>query len=246
MRFDQLTLKVPDVEGTTKFYCDVLGMKDTGKGLGYDAGGLKLVLIEGDEKRSSTGKDAYWKIGITVKDLDAVVKIVREAGVEVSQPAQFKDIGYLCHLRDPAGLGIELMQQGFEGHAKPAGTLSEQATLAHITLRVADLDKARCMCETDLGMRLISVQPVPRYNFTLYFYTWSEEALPDSDLKAVSNREWLWARPYALLEIQHLEKATPADIRVTPPSEAGPVSIHCCDSANPAKTHVLTNSDIDL
>ena len=52
-------------------------------------------------------------------------------------------------------------------------------------------------------MRLMSVQPIPERGFTLYFYAWSDEPLPDPDLEAVENREWLWARPYTLLELQH-------------------------------------------
>ena len=49
----------------------------------------------------------------------------------------------------------------------------------------------------------MSVQPVADLNFCLYFYAWSDEALPDSDLAAVANREWLWARPYTMIELQH-------------------------------------------
>ena len=78
-----------------------------------------------------------------------------------------------------------------------------QATLAHITLRITDLPAARELCENKLGMRLMSIQPVQERNFSLYFYAWSDEPLPNPDLEAVENREWLWARPYALLELQH-------------------------------------------
>ena len=54
-------------------------------------------------------------------------------------------------------------------------------------------------------MRSMSIQPVRDRGFTLYFYTWSQERLPCPDLEAVENREWLWSRPYALVELQHLE-----------------------------------------
>jgi hypothetical protein len=33
----------------------------------------------------------------------------------------------------------------------------------------------------------------------------SDEELPEPDLEAVQNREWLWARTYTLLELQHLQ-----------------------------------------
>ena len=72
-------------------------------------------------------------------------------------------------------------------------------------LRVTDIAAARAYCERRLGMRLMSRQPVHDRGFCLYFYGWSDEALPDPDLEAVANREWLWSRPYALVELQHLE-----------------------------------------
>ena len=134
---------------------------------------------------------------------------VRRSGGSVSDPVQFRDIGYLCHLRDPDGFAIELLQQGFEGHARPIGEghpIGSQAILAHLTLRITDLVAARRVFEDQLGMRLMSVQPVRDLGFCLYFYGWSDEALPNADLQAVENREWLWARPYALVELQHLEQ----------------------------------------
>jgi len=51
----------------------------------------------------------------------------------------------------------------------------------------------------------MSVQPVTDYNFCLYFYSWSNETPPKADLKSVANREWLWARSYTLIELQHLQ-----------------------------------------
>ena len=68
-------------------------------------------------------------------------------------------------------------------------------------------------------MRLMSVQPVPERGFCLYFYSWNDEPLPDPDLEAVANREWLWARPYSLLELQHLEAAN--QVTAPQPSAAG-------------------------
>ena len=116
----------------------------------------------------------------------------------------------MCHLIDPEGFSIELLQQGFEGNERPAGEghpIGAQATLAHLTLRVADIHRAQDYFGNELGMRLMSVQPVPERDFCLHFYGWSDEALPDPDLEAVANREWLWARPYTLVELQHLQAA---------------------------------------
>ena len=35
-------------------------------------------------------------------------------GTNVSSPLQYKDTGYLCHLADPDGFSLELLQHTFE------------------------------------------------------------------------------------------------------------------------------------
>ena len=195
--------------------------------------------------RQSTSKDAYWKIGITVKHLDSAVAYLEKQGVAVSKPAQFQDIGYLCHLRDPAGMSIELLQHAFQGkeddkhddknssndsHLHPIG---HQATVAHITLRTTDLLQLQHWCSQEMEMQLLSIQSVSKYGFTLYFYGWSNDSstMPDpSNLKAVENRPWLWARPYGLIEIQHLENKMDKNeeqihLRPTALDEAGPIEL---------------------
>ena len=194
--------------------------------------------------RQSTSKDAFWKIGVTVKHLDSAVAFLQKQGVSVSKPAQFQDIGYLCHLRDPAGISIELLQHAFQGHedaideAEHPGDnhlhpIGGQATVAHITIRTTNLSKLQEWCTKDMGMQLMSIQPVSDYGFTLYFYSWPGSDLSTmpnpSNLQAVENRPWLWARPYGLIEIQHLEKDESAKLnsvlRSTPSHEAGPVEL---------------------
>ncbi len=212
MKITRQCLRVKDPEELVDFYERTLGMHNFGNRehplLGYDAEQCLLELTGGARREYVAEPDApYWKIGITLRDLDTAVEHLRGAGHPVSAPRQFGDIGYMSHLRDPHGFSIELLQQGFEGQAKNAGRdhpVGGQATLAHITLRVNDIAAAQDLCETHLGMRLISVQPVNEYGFCLNFYGWSDEPLPVPDLEAVENREWLWARPYALLELQHV------------------------------------------
>eukprot|EP00122_Pirum_gemmata_P011149 Pgem_evm1s10322 len=51
-------------------------------------------------------------------------------------------------------------------------------------------------------MKLLSIQPVRQYGFVLYFLAYTNESPPKTDLEAVENREWLWQRPYTVLELQ--------------------------------------------
>ncbi len=213
MRLARNCLRVANAAELEAFYCSVFGMQRFAScgapAFGYDPAQCLLEFGEGDfAPYAASSKDLYWKIGITLKNLDVAVSCLRERGWQVSDPRQFHDIGYLCHLRDPAGFVIELLQQSFEGDAVPVGDghpIGGQATLAHVTLRVSDIAAARQFCASQLGMRLMSIQRVRDVGFTLYFFGWSDEALPNPELDAVENREWLWSRPYTLLELQHLE-----------------------------------------
>ncbi|MEM8646822.1 MAG: VOC family protein, partial [Pseudomonadota bacterium] len=151
------------------------------------------------------------------------VEYLTEQGWSISAPRQFRDIGYMCHLTDPEGFHIELLQQGFEGNHGPAPTsghpIGAQAILAHLTLRVTNLDAAQRAFGGEMNMRVMSVQPVPERSFCLYFYAWSDAPLPQPELEAVGNREWLWARPFTLLELQHLEAAS--SVSAPRPGHAG-------------------------
>ena len=228
-------LTVVDGQAQERFYREVLGMRAIRDGLGYGGGQMALQFEPGAAAPYTPDPlDLYWKIGITLRDLELAVDHLRGLGVAVSDPRQFRDIGYLCHLRDPEGLQIELLQQGFEGNHADAGSghpVADQATLAHLTLRVTNIEGAARFFGETLGMRLMSVQPVPERQFTLYFYAWGREALPNPDLAAVENREWLWARPYTFIELQHLESAD--GLKAVLGGEAGFSGFTYGDSTNP-------------
>lgn len=213
MKLSRISLNVRDGTALSAFYCDVLGMRALeGEAIGYAYEQSLLEFRSGAlDPYASAAEDLYWKIGITVQHLDSAVDYLNAQGWTVSTPHQFRDIGYMCHLRDPEGFQVELLQCGFEGnHGAPVSSghpIGGQAILAHLTLRVANLEAAQRLFAGELGMRLMSVQPVAERDFCLYFYSWNSEPLPNPDLEAVANREWLWARPYTLLELQHLQAA---------------------------------------
>jgi len=175
----------------------------------------------------------YWKIGLATDDVDAFAGQINrlaaehtpqlaEAGVvgRVGKGSQFLDIGYLTHLRDPAGFTIELLQTTFEQssalrkqliteRAAAAGLTSTSVgpgalAVGQITTRITDPKASLAFYQDVLGMRLLSVQPVTPHRFTLYFLAWTDEQPPaQQDVEAVENREWCWQRPYTTLELQH-------------------------------------------
>lgn len=251
-RITSQNLRVPSLDGLTDFYADVLGMQSVVNepdrcSFLAGPGSAQLVFHRADVTPfEAQPNDFYWKTGITVRDLDSAATHLRSHGIHVPQPAQFRDIGYLTKIVDPNGFNIELLQQGFKGNPKmldagnPIGT---QATLAHITLRVTDIAASEAFFVGTLGMRLMSVQPVDEFSFCLYFYAWSDEELPDPDLESVANREWLWERPYTLVELQHLQ-ADDASVRLLTKSSAGFAGFGYRDPDTGQETLVSTR-DID-
>ena len=56
-------------------------------------------------------------------------------------------------------------------------------------------------------MKLLSIQKVEAYGFTLYFLAFTDETPPNEDLNSIEIREWLWQRPYTTIELQHIPDA---------------------------------------
>ncbi|WP_164660778.1 VOC family protein [Tropicibacter sp. Alg240-R139] len=214
MSLNTLRLRVADPKGLATFYRDVLGMNATVEGngwrVGYEGEDADLLLAPGGGGYTHDQGQRYWKIGITVPNADVAVDHLRAAGVEVSDPRQFLNIGYMAHLSDPEGFVIELLQHDFEGN-RPDGVADAkgpftQGCIGQLTLRTGDIQAEDRRCR-DLGMRLLSVQDVEPYGFDLHFYAFTNEQPPNADLWSVENREWLWKRPYTTLEFQHIADA---------------------------------------
>ncbi|MFD2176345.1 VOC family protein [Veronia pacifica] len=209
--FSNVSIKASLAEGHTAFYQNILGMTSTARGWRFNNQGASLSFTDIAQPYQPKPQDFFWKIGVTVVNLDLAYQWLRQHGVFVTEPSQFKDIGYLAHLSDPSGMTIELLQTTFSD-SSPSTTLphpiSSGATVAHISVRCHDRQHMLSWCQQQ-GLILKSIQPVTDYGFTLYFFSWIDEPLPDSELTAVANREWLWQRPYTLLEFQLIENQQP-------------------------------------
>ena len=208
--FSQITMAVPDHASIATFYRQTLGMTDQRDGLGYDAQQAYINFLQ-RAVPADKSDGFYWKIGITVANLDSAANYLRCCDVSISAPRQFADIGYMAHCRDPAGATIELLQQYPRGRERDVGDghpVADGAILAHLTLRVRDLTAAQAWC-ADQGLRLLSVEALESYGFSLYFYAYQQETPPRDTVAGANHLAWLWQRPYTLLEIQHLHGAGP-------------------------------------
>ncbi|WP_299483691.1 VOC family protein [uncultured Roseibium sp.] len=206
---DTLTLAVVDPEAQRHFYCDVLGMSDQGDGrVGFGSPETGIHFVRADAPYKPQGADLYWKIALSVPNIELAISQLKARGVPCSEPKQFRDVGYLAKAVDPEGFTIELIDHWFQGERPDIPVdrtrLGGGAHLSLVTLRTADISAI----EPDLlgwGMTPLSIQPVEPFGFTLYFYAFTDEVPPNADIRAVVNRTWVYQRPYTVLEIQHVD-----------------------------------------
>lgn len=222
-------LNVADPERLADFYTQVLGMTVLDQSqqlrLGYALGGACIQLTSASPSTiyQHSRTDRYWKIGITLPNVDLAYEQLISQGIDVSAPRQFQDIGYLCHLSDPEGFQIEFLQHTFEGQARtsngnPSQPLGGGARVSHITLRTINIEEDLARYKDQYGLRLLSIQKVEDFGFTLYFLAATQDAPPHPDLNDVRNRPWLWQRPYPVLELQYI---TSKEAKITLPSQSG-------------------------
>ena len=219
-RLSGVRLQVADPAALAEFYMRHLGMdarneRDGAWRLGFPGMDADLILMPGGGEHVATRDQRYWKIGITLPNVDLAAAQLRGAGIEVSDARQFLDIGYMAHLSDPEGFAIELLQWDFETNrpsdaGDPSKPLGGQARIGQITLRTNDMTAEMA---THSDMRLLSVQDVAPYGFDLHFLAYTDETPPNPDVTAVENRKWLWKRPYTTLEFQQIPGA---EIRESP------------------------------
>lgn len=194
-----------------KFYHDVLGMQALADDVvGYGGTEAAIQFLPGTERYQPRPNDLYWKVALAVPNIELAHQQLTDKGIPVGIPRQFRDVGYLAHFQDPEGFTIELIAHTFQGEQRQEPTdpkcLGGGAHLNLLTLRTANIKPIQEACAA-WGMSLLSIQPVERNGFTLYFFAFTNEQQPSSNLTAIENRTWVYQRPYTVLEVQHLHDA---------------------------------------
>lgn len=178
----------------------------------------------------------FWKFTVFTDDVVRLRRTILANGVEVSDPVQFGTIGYLCHLREPGGIEIELLQRTFKDRPRP--TEERADGLGLITLRVRDADRSAAFYLEELGLEALSEMAVDGGRadpFDLFFYGATEEDPPSRDLAHVDNREWLYQRSFTIIELQHYRRASDLDA-LTDNSGIGLFSVGVTNLDRPAES----------
>ena len=217
-----LRLSITCAERALKFYRDQLGMRLIEQSrvnnnkilrLGFEgdqsASILELMIDQPGNVNNAQHNSGYWKIAIAVADLDNTYQCLMDRGVDVSTPFEVPDVAYLCHAQDPDGYCIEFIQHRFVRNHQAqvidsSCALGSKAVFSLITLKIKDPKTSLDFYQNQLGLRLISRQQVTDRGFTLYFLSADNEHPPCNDIDDIPLREWLWQRPYTLLELQHV------------------------------------------
>ena len=233
MKVARHTLATSNPKSSLAFYQGTMGMRlvsiDRAEGntrwlLGFvnahgddvaqsHAGLLELIYKPGasppDIVKQPSKSEGYWKIAISVADLDVAHRRLIELGSAPDEPRQVGDIAYLCHLDDPDGYCVELIQHEFKQNHTPEPEnpdhwLLTPASFLLITYRVKDPELSLNFYTKILGMRLLSKQVITTRGVTHYFLAFTNDQLPHADVEHVGNREWLWQRSYTVIELQHI------------------------------------------
>lgn len=147
--------------------------------------------------------EGYWKISVAVPDIHAARTRLIQSGVETGNVFSVADVATLCHLKDPEGYCIELLEYAPQAPIDPVLPLGGEARLLLSTYRVKDPRRSLEYYQ-QRGWYLLSRQIIASRQMTLYFLAPVNEPLPVQDIDAIENRPWLWQRPYTLLEWQHI------------------------------------------
>ncbi|MEO1142015.1 MAG: VOC family protein, partial [Pseudomonadota bacterium] len=172
-KLETLTLRVTNPGAQRQFYRDVMGMQELEDGrLRYSDEEAAMAFVPVEKAYEPQKSNLYWKIAIAVPYLDLACEQLAVKGVAVTEPHQFRDVGYLAHTSDPEEFSIELIEHWFEGERPDASydetLLGGGPHFNLITLRTSDIDAVQPEIFA-WGMKPLSVQPVEPYGFTLYF-----------------------------------------------------------------------------
>lgn len=223
----KLRLYISNPEQSLHFYVNVLGMiclshdKEDSQELitltfekNSQQASLELLYEKNNTEttfpRTNNMQEGYWKIALALADIKRARVRIEAKGVTCSECFEVKDVAFLCHLYDPDGYCIELIQHHFVKNAKPTPVdenfaLGSKTVFLLVTYRIKELEKSLTFYKEKLNMKLYSVMPVRTRGFDLYFLSSICEKLPnEQDLLALENREWLWQREYTMLEFQHV------------------------------------------
>ncbi len=212
-------LLIKNPEATLDFYQNLLSMtlidihKVSGQTHYYLSLGSQqaaLELIHRPEVRLTvspqpSATEGYWKFTVAVDDLDTTRSKLVEKGVRIGECFEVKGLAYLCHLTDPNGYCIELIQKTLQITGSEEVPLHPGLKALNLsTLRVKNIESSLSFYKS-VGMKLVYTYRSDERKMTLFFLV-SEDYVEDLRIPSdATQEERLWQSAYTLLELQHID-----------------------------------------
>ena len=121
MKYLHTMVRVADLDASSKFYCDALGLREV-KRMNNEKGRFTLVYLAapGDEDaqieltynwdpESYTGGRNFGHVAYRVDDIYATCRVLMQRGVTINRPPRD---GKMAFVRSPDLISIELLQKG--------------------------------------------------------------------------------------------------------------------------------------
>ena len=140
-----LALRALRPDAQRGFYRRVLDMatQDSG-GLGYSDREMNVRFVQSETSYRPQPTDLYWKIAVSVPNIELAYQQLVARGARVSVPHQFRDVGYLAHETDPEGFTVELIEHWFQGD-RPSQSVDKTLLGGRAAHQFADLaDRRHC------------------------------------------------------------------------------------------------------
>lgn len=121
MKYLHTMVRVNDLEVSLKFYCNTLGLEETGRSENAN-GRFTLVFLAAPDDHSSqieltynwdperlAGGRNFGHLAYAVDDIYAICQRLMDAGVTINRPPRD---GRMAFVRSPDNISIELLQRG--------------------------------------------------------------------------------------------------------------------------------------
>ena len=99
--------------------------------------------------------------------------------------------------------------------------MGSRPNLGQVSLDVSSIENSLAFYRDQIGLNLLSHQPVPDRSFSLWFLGQEDLQPPSDAVEAIENREWLWALPETTLELRAFDNPQPLRRPHPPLSELG-------------------------
>ena len=138
MRYLHTMVRITDINESLRFYCDLLGLKETRR-IERPEHGYSLVFVAADANPESEieltyNHDAeeygvgrnFGHLAFRVEDIYATCQHLKEGGVTINRPPRD---GRMAFVQSPDGISIELLQEGSPlGPAEPWASMKNSGS----------------------------------------------------------------------------------------------------------------------